>query len=149
SVGAGAYDGWPVSNVYTRPATHRGGSVRSWYRTAAFSAVLLAAGLTTSAVAHAGDQPTTLYVRNAAGCSDTGNGSQATPFCTPQVAADLVNPGQTIQIDGTSAVGGYGPLRLTRSGTPDAPITVVGTFNNLSSTAVGGGGSTPAVLTLT
>ncbi len=45
------------------------------------------------------------------------------PFCTISAAAAVVEPGQTVHVaDGTYREA----VRLTRSGTPDAPITFVG-----------------------
>lgn len=75
--------------------------------------------------AGAGD---TLYVDNASGsnCSDSGSGTQAVPFCTIQAAANVVNPGQTVQI-----VGRYDEaVTISRSGTATAPIRFVGTGTN-------------------
>ncbi|MGV9265748.1 PKD domain-containing protein [Kitasatospora sp. NPDC003701] len=70
---------------------------------------------------------TDLYVdRNSALCSDTGTGAgaQGTPFCTIAAAAGVVQPGQTVHISG----GNYNEeLHPTRSGTPAAPITFLGT----------------------
>ncbi|MFD0570603.1 right-handed parallel beta-helix repeat-containing protein [Kitasatospora gansuensis] len=66
--------------------------------------------------------PLNVYVNNAADahCSDTGSGLQAQPFCTVQKAADVVLPGQTVSI----APGDYPEqVKLTRSGTANAPIT--------------------------
>ena len=72
---------------------------------------------------------TTLYVSNAktANCSDTAAdaGTQAQPYCTLQVAADAAQPGDTVQVDPSSA-DSQGPLAITRSGTAAAPITFVG-----------------------
>lgn len=71
----------------------------------------------------------TLYVDNASGsnCSDSGTGMQAEPFCTVQAAANVVNPGQTVQI-----VGGFyqEAVTISRSGTATAPVTFVGTGNS-------------------
>ncbi|NEA54461.1 right-handed parallel beta-helix repeat-containing protein [Streptomyces sp. SID13666] len=69
---------------------------------------------------------TDLYVNNAAGahCTNSGTGTQAAPFCTVQAAADVSLPGQTVHI----SRGDYPQkLKLTRSGTADAPITFVHT----------------------
>src|SRR5215217_422096 len=57
--------------------------------------------------------------------SDTYSGRSTQPFRTIQKAADIVNPGDTVIVrDGVYS----GPaadqlVLLTRSGTPDAPIT--------------------------
>ncbi|MBV6702307.1 PKD domain-containing protein [Kitasatospora aureofaciens] len=67
----------------------------------------------------------TLYVNNVYGsnCSDAGVGTQAQPFCTISKAAQAVEPGQTVEVNW----GGYNEsVTLTRSGTPDKPITFVG-----------------------
>ena len=72
--------------------------------------------------APAGADSSVLYVSDyaAASCSDTGPGTAAAPFCTIQAAADVAQPGQTVDI----APGYYtGSLDITRSGTPGAPIT--------------------------
>ena len=42
-----------------------------------------------------------LYVDAASSaCNDLGSGTQAVPFCTIQAAANVVNPGQTVYIEG-------------------------------------------------
>ncbi|HEX5115122.1 MAG TPA: PKD domain-containing protein, partial [Pseudonocardiaceae bacterium] len=72
-------------------------------------------------VATAATTPTDLFV-GGAGCSNTGPGSQSTPFCTIQAAAAVVLPGQTVHV----ATGEYnGPITITRSGEQGAPITFV------------------------
>lgn len=77
-----------------------------------------------SASAATGEQQTVLYVfENGAGCSDKGPGTQAEPFCTVQAAANVVNPGQTVEITADNAEPDYHPLTITRSGTPAQPIT--------------------------
>ncbi|MEV7777325.1 PKD domain-containing protein [Kitasatospora sp. NPDC088351] len=77
------------------------------------------------APAIAAGPPTTLYVDNTrANCSDKGPGTQAQPYCTIFQAAQVVEPGQTVEVGGQN----YGEhVVLTRSGTPDKPITFVGT----------------------
>jgi hypothetical protein len=89
---------------------------------------LLAAGMIAvpAATAHgaqSADTAATLYVNGLAGCSDSGAGTQAVPFCSIQAAADVVNPGQTVDIEGTAH---YAPFTVTRSGMPSAPITFIG-----------------------
>ncbi|MFE2219367.1 PKD domain-containing protein, partial [Streptomyces canus] len=69
-------------------------------------------------------QPGTLYVQNVDWCSDTGPGTQDVPFCSVQAAADVVVPGQTVDIVGPPRYGGK--VTITRSGTPSAPITFQG-----------------------
>lgn len=68
----------------------------------------------------------TLYVSQASGCSDSGPGTQAVPFCTIQAAANVVNPGQTVEI--APSANSYQPVTITRSGTQSAQITFVGTL---------------------
>lgn len=94
----------------------------------AVSALLIGTGLPAlgvmaqAAQADAGN----LYVDNgSATCSDAGAdaGSQAVPFCTISAAAKVVEPGQTVRI----AAGKYPEsVEITRSGTPEAPITFTG-----------------------
>lgn len=69
--------------------------------------------------------PADLYVDSTTGCSAEGPGTQTVPFCDVQEAADVVEPGQTVHIYGDSGHQ-YGAVRLTRSGTPSAPITFTG-----------------------
>jgi len=88
---------------------------------AAFTVIALAGG-TAVCVQPAVAAPDTLYVNNAtrANCSDAGSGTQDQPYCTLQTAAAAVQPGQTVEVTG----GTYkGEVDITRSGTPDAPIT--------------------------
>ncbi len=60
-----------------------------------------------------------LYVDNASGCSDTGSGTEAQPFCTIAAAAAIVQPGQTVIVE----PGAYDPTTISVSGTSSAPIT--------------------------
>jgi hypothetical protein len=95
-------------------------------------AVLLLGTVTGTAYA---DISTDLYVNNAAAahCSDNGAGDPATPFCTIQAAADVVEPGQTVHI----LAGKYaGDVHVTRSGTPTAPITFLGANTSISTISV-------------
>ncbi|WP_046726963.1 PKD domain-containing protein [Streptomyces humi] len=83
-------------------------------------------------VAHA-DTGTTLYVDDAAaGCSDTGPGSQAEPFCQIQPAADAAAPGDTVDVARNSTP--YAPVTIASVGTTDAPITFAVASGNSSST---------------
>ncbi|TDU05075.1 hypothetical protein EDD99_3568 [Streptomyces sp. 846.5] len=85
------------------------------------SLAVLASGLGTGS-AHAAD-PTALYVNvAAAGCSDTGPGSQSVPFCQIQAAAAAATAGDTVNV----SYGTYQPVTFTNSGTADAPITFTG-----------------------
>jgi hypothetical protein len=64
---------------------------------------------------------TDLYVNDASGsgCSDTGSGTQAQPFCTIAAAAAVVQPGQTVIVE----PGEYDPTTISVSGTASDPIT--------------------------
>ena len=81
---------------------------------------LAAAGLLTGAAARAPAQ-TTWHVSS--GGSDTNRGTASSPFRTVQKAADVVRPGDTILVHAGLNVG---HVRISRSGTPDAPITLRG-----------------------
>jgi hypothetical protein len=86
-------------------------------------AAFLGAAFSLAPAAQASPASSVLYVdAGTASCSDSGPGSQAQPFCSIQAAANMVNPGQTVQITG----GPYGPVTVTRSGTPSEPITFTG-----------------------
>jgi hypothetical protein len=65
----------------------------------------------------------TLYVSQATSCSDSGQGTEAVPVCTLQHAADVVSPGQTVDVES----GINKPVTITRSGTQAAPITFTDT----------------------
>ena len=95
--------------------------------------MLLGIGLPALSVTGAGAAATILYVNNAADahCTDTGSGTQATPYCHVTAAAAVVLPGQTVDI----ASGTYndGTLTVTRSGTEQAPITFRGPAHDESS----------------
>ncbi|MGW7539789.1 PKD domain-containing protein [Streptomyces sp. NPDC054770] len=83
---------------------------------------VLMCGLGTG-VAHA-DTGTALYVDDdAAGCSDTGPGSQAVPFCQIQPAADEATPGDTVYVARNKTR--YAPVTIRSAGTVDAPVTFV------------------------
>ncbi|GAA2140096.1 hypothetical protein GCM10009760_22980 [Kitasatospora kazusensis] len=71
-----------------------------------------------------GPSDATVHVdRDSAACSDTGAGSTAQPYCSIGAAAAAAQPGWTVQI----AKGSYTEdLRITRSGTEQAPITFTG-----------------------
>ncbi|MDH6132701.1 PKD repeat protein [Kitasatospora sp. MAA4] len=68
----------------------------------------------------------TIYVDDirTANCSDAGSGTQQQPFCTIQAAADVVQPGQTVQV--APRLYRQTQVTLTHSGTPDKPITFRG-----------------------
>ncbi|MFC9325714.1 PKD domain-containing protein [Kitasatospora sp. NPDC057015] len=70
---------------------------------------------------------TVLLVNNAddSHCSDSGTGTVAEPYCTISAAAAVVQPGQTVKVlDGRTY--NNDEIRLTRSGTPEQPITFLG-----------------------
>ncbi|MFB6894394.1 PKD domain-containing protein [Kitasatospora sp. NPDC056327] len=80
--------------------------------------------------------PTVLYVDNTAGCSDQGTGTQARPYCTVQAAADVAEPGQTVDI--ATGHGYTGQVTVRRSGEPGRPIVFRGvTVISLPRTSVG------------
>jgi hypothetical protein len=93
---------------------------------------LAAAAVTTTARA---DSTTagTLYVNHDASCSDTaaGVGSASLPYCTLQAAVNAAQPGQTVKLTGPTGESFYGPLVLTHSGVPGAPITIDGSGDYL------------------
>ena len=66
---------------------------------------------------------TTLYVDFNGTCSDSGPGTQADPFCTVQAAANVVDPGQTVDVSAATASEDPQSVTISRSGTPGEPIT--------------------------
>ena len=66
---------------------------------------------------------TTLYVDFNGTCSNSGPGTQADPFCTVQAAANVVDPGQTVDISAATTASDPQSVTITRSGTPTEPIT--------------------------
>ena len=65
----------------------------------------------------------TYYVAEGAGCSDTGTGSQATPFCTIGAATKKAVAGDTVLV----GPGTYREqLTPTATGQPGAPVTITG-----------------------
>ena len=122
-------------------------------RTAAVSAVCMVTGVLVPITAHAAaPSASTIYVNNgSAGCSDTGTGTQAVPYCTVQAAAGAVQPGQTVQIEPGVY---YGQVTLTTSGTSAEPIRFVGysgiarSLDDSSAYSIGNqpdGGAAPAL----
>jgi hypothetical protein len=84
-------------------------------------------------VVHA-DTGAALYVDDAgAGCSDTGPGSQAEPFCQIQPAADAAAPGDTVYVARNKTQ--YAPVTIASVGTADAPVTFVTAPGDSSATA--------------
>ena len=66
---------------------------------------------------------TTLYVYANGTCNNSGPGTLADPFCTVQAAANVVNPGQTVDIIAPATAQSPQSVTITRSGTPTEPIT--------------------------
>jgi parallel beta-helix repeat protein len=90
-----------------------------WPQAALFALALAFASVMAAPRAQAA---TILYVdQSNTSCSDTGQGSASVPFCTINGAIAKVTAGQTVQV----ASGTYRELvRLTKSGTSAAPITI-------------------------
>lgn len=92
---------------------------------AGLAVTLLVAAAMSGGPAHADTaQPSTLYVNNGVACGDSSSGTQAAPFCTVQAAADVVVPGQTVDVVWSSAP--YSPFTVSRSGTASEPVTFQG-----------------------
>jgi hypothetical protein len=74
---------------------------------------------------------TDIYVSNAssANCSDTGSGSEATPFCTISAAAAVAQAGQTVIVE----PGTYAPVTISVSGAPGNPVTFQGATTGVAS----------------
>ncbi|MEU1275936.1 PKD domain-containing protein [Streptomyces sp. NPDC005799] len=82
-----------------------------------------------------------LYVDNlAAGCSDTGPGSQAEPFCQIQPAAQAVAAGGVVHIARNNTA--YAPVTVASKGTADAPISFITAPGNGTIVTVAGGQAT-------
>ncbi|MEE1825810.1 PKD domain-containing protein [Streptomyces sp. BE20] len=85
-----------------------------------------ALGLPGPATAAPAATATTLHVNELSrDCADqgAGTGTVARPFCTVSAAAAVVEPGQTVRV----WPGDYPEeVRITRSGTPEQPITFLG-----------------------
>ncbi len=63
--------------------------------------------------------PSVLYVdQNNPSCSDAGDGSSSTPFCTINKGATVAGPGQTVQV----ATGTYAEVVTPNSGSPGSPV---------------------------
>ncbi len=116
-------------------------------RRVALPAVLVAIiGLSVVPGAAVADQATTLFVNDGSGsnCSDQGTGTQAVPFCGIQAAANVAQPGQTVQI--AFGNGSYpGEVDITRSGSQSAPIT----FTSVNRQRPVVGNSSPHMFTIT
>ncbi len=82
-------------------------------------ASMFALAVTLAPVSNAAAATSTWYV-GGAGCSDSGPGSQAQPFCTISAAAKVAVAGQTVLVSS----GTYQEnVRPASSGTPGSPIT--------------------------
>ncbi|MET7489688.1 PKD domain-containing protein [Streptomyces sp. NPDC005538] len=80
---------------------------------------------------------TALYVDDAAaGCSDTGPGSAAEPFCQIQAAGDAAAPGDTVYVAGSKVP--YAPVTVRSTGTADAPVTFLSAPGDGSPVTVAG-----------
>jgi len=93
---------------------------------AVFAVFALSAASLNVSAAHAASTasttPTTYYVDSSSpGCSDSGAGTKAAPFCTIQRAASLATvPGDVVSV--ATGVGYSGEVDITASGTAAAPI---------------------------
>ncbi|ROR44488.1 PKD domain-containing protein [Kitasatospora cineracea] len=95
-------------------------------QSAALTAAAVTALIAVPPAAVAADDPAgTLHVNNrSTTCTDAGSGTAGQPFCTISAAARAAQPGQTVQV----VPGSYAEtVLITGSGTPDKPITFVGT----------------------
>jgi parallel beta-helix repeat protein len=66
---------------------------------------------------------TTYYVSSGNGDDGNAGTSQSAPLATLQAAADLVKPGDTVEVMNGTYTGGGDVLDITTSGTASAPIT--------------------------
>ena len=91
------------------------------HRLAASAALVLSIGTLAPTAAHAATG-NTIYVNNASGssCSDTGNGTEAAPFCSIGAGANAAVAGDTVLVE----PGDYDAVTITKSGTSTAPITI-------------------------
>ncbi|WP_217546151.1 PKD domain-containing protein [Streptomyces sp. GbtcB6] len=105
---------------------------------ASASLAVLFVGCLGSGAAHADTVAgTALYVDDAAaGCSDTGPGSAAEPFCQIQPAADAAAAGDTVWITGNGTP--YAPVTIRSTGTADAPVRFFAASGSSSSVVVAG-----------
>jgi hypothetical protein len=104
---------------------------RRWFT--AVVSVMFALGTLAAPQQAMADSGTTLYVDNLAStCTDSGTGTESTPFCTIQAAANVAAAGDTVLISGALQGGGLyagtpgapyaGGITITNSGTASAPI---------------------------
>src|SRR5271169_2098640 len=67
---------------------------------------------------------TTYYVSSEIGNNNNAGTSASAPLATLQAAANLVKPGDTVEVmNGTYSAGGNDVVDITTSGTASAPIT--------------------------
>lgn len=109
----------------TRHRASHGLSTTGTHMTKRLTGLALAVGLCIPLIAAPASAatPTDLYVNNntrGVTCSDKGPGTEPQPFCTLAAATTVAVPGQTITVTGSYTE----PLVITRSGTPDQPITI-------------------------
>jgi hypothetical protein len=98
--------------------------------TASFLAVGLAAvpaaRATASTQASGSTSASTLYVYiGEAGCSDTGPGTEAEPFCTIQAGANAVQAGQTVEVRSADSGNLSQTVTISSKGTAAEPINFV------------------------
>lgn len=94
------------------------------YTLAASAALVLSISTLAPVTAHAATA-STIYVDNASGsgCSDSGSGTEAVPFCTIQAGADAASAGDTVLVE-PSYYSSAKALTISDSGTASAPITI-------------------------
>src|SRR5690348_10796661 len=89
-------------------------------RIALAAAVAAATAVGTIAAVPAAAAQTTYYV-GGAGCTDSGSGTQAQPFCTITKGVSVVTAGQTVIVNpGTYS----GQVTVASSGTAGNPVTI-------------------------
>jgi hypothetical protein len=106
----------------------------------------LAVGTLAPTAAHAA-AGTSLYVNNASGsgCSDSGSGAQAVPFCTVQAGVNAAVAGDTVLVE-TGSYDSASPVTISKSGTSSAPITITSVSRQQASLMTTKGNVAPLVL---
>ncbi|WP_042415804.1 PKD domain-containing protein [Streptacidiphilus anmyonensis] len=74
------------------------------------------------AVADTTSTPPALYVAGFGNCTDGPTRTAGQPYCTVQAAVDAAQPGQSVLISPSFTA--QGPVTVTHSGAPGAPITI-------------------------